>query len=106
MGYLTIKIRNSNIMEGAKVINLRIGRISKLIFSNYGYCRKCHTTWNLVENKVVFYNSNSGCFALCQKCWNNSSKDERLHHYKSKMYSWGDSVSKGDLQTLTDNIMR
>jgi hypothetical protein len=62
-------------------VNLRVGRISKVIFPNHASCKKCNTTWGMVKEHVVEMSESAGCFALCEKCWEESNHNERLSLY-------------------------
>ncbi len=80
----------------------RIGKVSKLIFPGYGFCKKCNTTWNLVRIKDVAYSEDGGCFHLCEKCWKESSQEERIEYYLStERYR----RSKTEIETLIKNIV-
>lgn len=62
-------------------MNIRIGKISKLMFPDYGQCRRCRTTWNLVAPHVVYYQQGHGLFRLCEKCWQDVAPVDRLPYF-------------------------
>lgn len=62
-------------------MGLRIGRISRLLSPGYGACEKCKTTWNFVEPHSVDLTWGHGTFALCEKCWDESTEEERVHYH-------------------------
>ena len=82
-------------------MNLRIGKISKFLFMNYSYCKKCETTWNLVKPHNVMYSSQRGCFHLCEKCWNESDQMDRLLYYTSNTHN---NLTNDEMNTLKRNI--
>ncbi len=70
--------------------NLRIGRISKLLSPGFSWCGKCHTTWNWVKSHSTNHREHSGCFALCEKCWDEESPKSRLPFYHRAFGHWED----------------
>jgi len=85
-------------------MNLRLGKITKSIFTSYSYCKKCKTTWNLVEMKTIYFSDNEGCFALCEKCWNESDTEERIKYYKELVNNWSHGINDNELKNLVDNV--
>ena len=59
-------------------MNVRVGRVGKLFAHGYSDCKRCHTPWFFVEPRVVDFTPSFGGFALCEKCWAESSLGERL----------------------------
>lgn len=43
--------------------------VIKLISPGWGHCNCCGYTWNFVEGKTFYYNTGSGSFAICEKCY-------------------------------------
>ena len=58
--------------------------------SSYSSCHRCGLPWNKCESKSITYFETKvttrGIFAMCTYCWDHSSLDERLHHYKTLWY--------------------
>lgn len=69
-------------------MNLRIGKISRLVSPGWGSCYRCYTTWNFVKSHITSINHTSGCFPLCEKCWAELSVYERIPFYKQLYDSW------------------
>ena len=82
-------------------MNLRVGKISQLIFSSYSFCSKCSTTWNLVKEVNVMHSKDRGVFTLCEKCWNKSSVDTRVKHHKNR---FSDRFNKEEMTSLVGTI--
>jgi hypothetical protein len=59
----------------------------------YSTCYKCGLPWNHCTPKSIKCNHQKRMFALCSYCWDNSTIEERIHHYKSLFYDnknmWG-----------------
>lgn len=70
-------------------MNIRIGKISQWISPNFSSCLKCKTTWIFVKSKSLMYDTFSGHFAMCEKCYNESSLDERIYYYTQADYIKG-----------------
>ena len=69
-------------VEGARaMMNIRIGKISKILFPDYGQCRRCKTTWNLVNPHDVPYREGQAIFRLCEKCWHEVAPADRLSFF-------------------------
>lgn len=71
---------------------MRIGRISRLLFPSYGRCYKCKTTWNLVDPHITddYPYTGSGCFPLCEKCWEELGTFDARRPYYAQLYEdWG-----------------
>jgi len=72
-----------------------IGFFSRLIFIQYGHCKRCGRTWNIVkEFHDTPYTESSGCFALCQKCWEELTIEERIPFYEEMFDNWIKQGSK------------
>lgn len=58
--------------------------VVRLQRKNQGFstCHKCGLPWNECTSKPIPYSDSGSSFALCTYCWDNSSLEERLHHYK------------------------
>lgn len=66
----------------------RLGSVTQLYFCNYGYCGRCKTTWNFCRSHSTAYCDWSGCFPLCELCWQELSIEERLPYYRRLWHSW------------------
>lgn len=64
-----------------------------LLLPHFGYsrCEKCRRPWWAAEARVVRYTSARGQFALCQRCWNRSTEEERIdaHHWVTFVFQDG-----------------
>ncbi len=58
-----------------------IPRVLRFFNLNYSYCEKCGLPWNWCKSKSIYYSENSGTFATCDVCWNNSTLPELKQHY-------------------------
>ena len=52
-----------------------ISFIIRLINPGFSTCGVCGLPWNFCKHKTVDYNDNTGYFATCQYCWDNSPID-------------------------------
>lgn len=68
--------------------DLRIGRISHAVSPGYSACLACGTSWLFVEGHATNYRDGSGCFPLCEKCWEERTPEERLPFYADLIASW------------------
>lgn len=59
-------------------LNIRLGRWSQILAPGYSYCRRCKTPWLFVEERTVWYTRSSGQFALCIKCWDEATAEQRV----------------------------
>lgn len=58
-----------------------IPRILRFFSPNYSYCEKCGLPWNWCKRKTVKYSEDSGTFATCDVCWNESTLQELKQYY-------------------------
>lgn len=68
--------------------NKRIGKISQVFAPGLGACYACHTTWDFVNGHSTAYDEDSGMFPLCEACWAERSKEERLPFYRQLWEHW------------------
>lgn len=72
--------------------NVRIGRFSprlaQWLSCGYGWCLRCKTPWNLVDDHETYYDISNGCFPLCEKCWTELTPRGRLPFYRELIESW------------------
>lgn len=66
----------------------RTGRISRVVSPGYSCCRACGTSWLFVEGHDTPYRDGSGCFPLCERCWEERTPEERLPFYADLIWSW------------------
>lgn len=59
-------------------MNIRLGPITRVLAPGHSWCRRCDTTWAFVGERVVEYAPGKGVFALCVKCWDEATVQERL----------------------------
>ena len=45
--------------------------------------------WAIVEDHTTFYSERSGCFPLCETCWEFLNVEQRLPYYKLLWLRWG-----------------
>ena len=50
-------------------------------------CGRCGDTWNWKEGHHTLFSDGSGCFPLCEECWQLLSIEERLPFYESESQS-------------------
>ena len=70
----------------------------------YGACNRCGGTWNWKRGHSLDLDNRFGCFPLCEECWENSTKEEKLKYYLAHVYN-----SKGkqyDVDKAEKNIRR
>jgi hypothetical protein len=58
-------------------------RLSHSHNSPLGYCSRCGVTWDLVNGHSVNYADGSGCFPICEECWDELTPATRLPFYLS-----------------------
>ena len=66
---------------------MRLGKLSRILSPNYGYCSKCGTTWKFVDGVSVNYKPYTGTFKLCTKCYLECSDEEKISFYLRGDYS-------------------
>lgn len=83
---------------------LRLGRVSHMLAPGFSSCHRCDTCWHFVREHCTDYEiepsgpvegeqasfqvTGSGCFPLCQWCWEELTPDERMPYYKQLWDSW------------------
>jgi len=70
------------------MLNLRIGKISDFFALGYSHCHKCLTNWGFVEGHTTRVTEGSGCFPLCERCWEGLTPEERLPYYRQLYDEW------------------
>jgi len=71
----------------------KIGLLSEKMFPNLASCGRCHMSYGVETSHSTPYTKGSGCFPLCEYCWNDTTPEERLPYYMNLVDSW---VSHGD----------
>jgi hypothetical protein len=79
-------------------VNIRIGRISRLLSPGRGACRRCHTTWRFVKPHHTEYMDWRWCVPLCEKCWSELTPQQRLPYYYDMILEW---MKDSDVDTET-----
>lgn len=52
----------------------------------YGWCYCCERPWNRVKYHITDYTPSSGCFPLCEGCWEALGTPEARMPYYRKLY--------------------
>lgn len=74
-------------------MNIRIGKISKILTPSYSCCEKCNTTWVFVKYHNTMYTNSRGMFPMCEKCWCELIPEQRLPFYRSVFLRWNNDGS-------------
>lgn len=56
--------------------------------SVFSRCGRCDRSWKWVEGHTTEYESDIGCFPLCERCWKELTPQQRLPYYRT----WFDST--------------
>lgn len=65
--------------------------VARLLNPAFGTCYRCGYPWSHVQPRTVYYEHNSGCFALCTGCWADTTLDQRLSaHWHLVFKTWGE----------------
>lgn len=72
----------------ARRFEWRIGRITRRLSPGMGSCYRCKTTWDFVHGHTTNYGGGSGCFPLCEKCWEGLMPEQRLPYYRQLYDEW------------------
>ena len=57
--------------------------------SGYGHCLRCGDSWAWKQSHVTNYGSaGMGCYPLCEECWRQLGRVERLRYYWRLLESW------------------
>lgn len=82
----------------ARRFQWRLGRLSHIVGSpGYGSCHRCRTSWEFVLEHSTQYQTGSGCFPLCERCWADlGTPERRMPYYRELWNEWvGDSRRTG-----------
>ena len=69
-------------------MNVRLGPSARVLAPGLGWCLKCGTPWRFVHHHSTSYSQSSGCFPLCEKCWEELTPAERLPFYRQMWNQW------------------
>jgi hypothetical protein len=72
-------------------LNIRLGTWSQRLAPGYSWCFRCETPWLFVPNHTTDYRPDKGCFALCEKCWQELTPQQRLPYYRQLWEHWNQS---------------
>jgi hypothetical protein len=68
----------------------------------YSECGRCRTAWAFVDGHLTQYSDGSGCFPLCEGCWEDLTPEERLPFYRTLHQQWAWGAAKNGY-TLPDD---
>lgn len=71
-----------------------------LFHKGYATCGKCNKTWDVVPSHNTYYKMHTAVFALCEKCWQSLTPEDRVPYYKrmiDKYWSEKDKNENWDL---------
>ena len=71
-----------------KTIKKLLAKLSRVVFHNYSYCRRCGFTWNIVNPRTVHTSNGFGCFATCDKCWDEANVNELIFYHTRVYKNW------------------
>ena len=54
----------------------------------FGSCYHCHDTWNYSKEHATYYDNGFACFALCQRCWQQMTPNQRMPYYMLLISNW------------------
>jgi hypothetical protein len=78
-----------------------IGNILRLFHPGWGYCKKCHYPWKFRKDvSINYYRSYgiyNGYFALCEKCWNKTTLEEKIKYYTEPIHINSDKQLKKNM---------
>lgn len=81
----------------------------RLLHPGWGTCLRCGMPWVKVESHRTQYNETSGCFPLCQECWDQLTPSERLPFYQQLIAVWeegGHPPDPGVKEQIQRAVMR
>jgi hydrogenase maturation factor HypF (carbamoyltransferase family) len=66
-----------------------LGFFSKIFSPGYSSCMRCGITWKFTKEHSTSYNEHSGCFPLCEHCWQElGTPENRLIYYQQLWAEW------------------
>lgn len=54
---------------------------ARLLPSHFSGCGRCKLPWNVVEGHSIAYSRTSGCFPICNECWDDLTPVDRVPFY-------------------------
>lgn len=67
----------------------KLAPLMQSLFPGYGTCLRCSWPWPLVEYHSTKYETGSGCFPLCTKCWSQlGTPERRMPYYRQLWFEW------------------
>src|SRR5258708_28202256 len=66
-------------------------RFLQLFAPGFGCCYRCGMPWKFAKQHTTYLEERNGCFALCNKCWQELTPAERLPFYRKLLETWIDS---------------
>lgn len=84
----------TNLLDRARNLNLRLGRWSKALAWGYSWCGRCETPWRFVQGHSTSYTEGRACFPLCEKCWSDLTINERLPYYRELWEKWDEGYAE------------
>lgn len=78
--------------------------IERLLAPGYSECRRCRRPWKFVEPRTVLYTDSRGCFALCTRCWDESTPPQRVRYYRQLPIEWARSGRYANADAMQDEI--
>jgi len=79
------------------------GLITRIFFLGYGTCARCGRAWAICREHTVMVGPGSGCFAICEPCWQECTKDERFSYYYDLLASH--RCTSTEFETMRNNIL-
>ena len=71
----------------------------------FGGCSRCGDRWNWKEGHKLDLANGFGTFPLCEECWENTTKEEKLAYYLQQVYKYVDTP-QFNFQEADANIRR
>lgn len=68
--------------------NVRLGPLAQALDPSGGFCSRCGTPWSFVRHHSTQYTDSRGCFALCEFCWRECPREERVSYYRELFDLW------------------
>lgn len=65
-----------------------LARILNPLSPGFGGCYRCNRNWSICSHHTTKYNETSGCFPLCEECWEELSPRRRLGYYHKLWMRW------------------
>ena len=56
-------------------------------------CSKCKDSWSWKTEHTTYFHDGSGCFPLCEECWQQATRRDIIHYYSDVVWAWRRSGS-------------